>query len=72
MNKVTSADGTTIAYDRRGQGPALVLVDGAMCWRAQGPSGPLALPGQTHLVKPEALAPVLTAFFSGHDGTPHP
>ncbi|GAA3466187.1 alpha/beta fold hydrolase [Nonomuraea roseola] len=42
MNKVMSADGTAIAYDRRGSGPALILVDGAMCWRAQGPSGPLA------------------------------
>ncbi|MFC6819365.1 alpha/beta fold hydrolase, partial [Nonomuraea dietziae] len=42
MNKVMSTDGTAIAYDRRGSGPALILVDGAMCWRAQGPSGPLA------------------------------
>jgi pimeloyl-ACP methyl ester carboxylesterase len=39
---VTSADGTRIAYDRRGTGPALVLVDGALCYRASGPLGPLA------------------------------
>jgi pimeloyl-ACP methyl ester carboxylesterase len=34
---VTSKDGTTIAYDRVGDGPAVVLVDGALCSRAQGP-----------------------------------
>lgn len=34
---VVSKDGTTIAYDRRGHGPSLVLVDGALCSRAQGP-----------------------------------
>ena len=37
MNTVESKDGTTIAYDRHGNGPALVLVDGALCGRAQGP-----------------------------------
>jgi pimeloyl-ACP methyl ester carboxylesterase len=39
---VTSADGTTIAYERSGDGPALILVDGAMCHRAGGPMRPLA------------------------------
>ena len=34
----TSADGTEIAYDVTGAGPALVLVDGAMCFRGLGPS----------------------------------
>ncbi len=29
MNKVTSKDGTTIAFDQSGQGPALILVTGA-------------------------------------------
>ena len=33
MNIVTSPDGTKIAYDRRGQGPALIFVDGALCAR---------------------------------------
>ena len=33
MEKVQSADGTTIAYDRRGEGPALVMVPGAFCDR---------------------------------------
>ncbi|MCW2811328.1 MAG: putative hydrolase [Friedmanniella sp.] len=35
---VTSTDGTTLAYEVRGRGPALVLVDGALCQRAMGPS----------------------------------
>src|SRR5690242_9572602 len=42
MNKVTSKDGTQIAYDKRGAGPALILVDGAMCFRSFGPMAPLA------------------------------
>ncbi|MEV6864333.1 alpha/beta fold hydrolase [Streptosporangium subroseum] len=42
MPVVTSADGTTIAYERTGSGPALVLVDGAMCYRGAGPMRPLA------------------------------
>ena len=33
METVQSADGTTIAYDRFGQGPALVMVTGAFCDR---------------------------------------
>jgi len=39
---VRSADGTTICFERRGQGPPLVLVDGALCHRTMGPSSPLA------------------------------
>jgi pimeloyl-ACP methyl ester carboxylesterase len=39
---VTSNDGTTIAYEKVGSGPALVLVDGAMCYRAFGPCRSLA------------------------------
>jgi pimeloyl-ACP methyl ester carboxylesterase len=42
MPTVTSTDGTTIAYERTGSGPPLVLVDGAMCYRGAGPMGPLA------------------------------
>jgi pimeloyl-ACP methyl ester carboxylesterase len=38
----TSADGTRIAFEARGSGPALVLVDGAMCHRSLGPSRDLA------------------------------
>src|SRR4051794_41820254 len=33
MNTVTSADGTRIAYDRYGEGPALILVGGALGYR---------------------------------------
>jgi pimeloyl-ACP methyl ester carboxylesterase len=42
MGTVTSADGTTIAYERDGSGPAVILVDGAMCYSNSGPMGPLA------------------------------
>jgi pimeloyl-ACP methyl ester carboxylesterase len=39
---VTSADGTTINYERVGSGPSLVLVDGAFCGTRFGPSRALA------------------------------
>jgi len=39
---VLSKDGTTIAFDREGKGPPLILVDGALCYRASGPARPLA------------------------------
>lgn len=42
MDKVRSRDGTLIAFDRLGSGPPLVLVDGAMCHRALGPTPKLA------------------------------
>jgi pimeloyl-ACP methyl ester carboxylesterase len=42
MSQVTSKDGTAIAYERSGDGPALILVDGALCSRAFGPSPKLA------------------------------
>ncbi len=42
MSEVRSKDGTTIGYTRSGSGPALVLVDGALCNRAFGPSAKLA------------------------------
>jgi pimeloyl-ACP methyl ester carboxylesterase len=42
MNKTVSRDGTPIAFDRSGKGPALILVDGALCYRASGPSRPMA------------------------------
>jgi pimeloyl-ACP methyl ester carboxylesterase len=37
MNTVQSKDGTQIAFDRSGEGPAVILVDGALCTRTQGP-----------------------------------
>lgn len=39
---ITSKDNTSIAFDQAGTGPALVLVDGAMCYRGAGPTWPLA------------------------------
>ncbi len=47
MNTVTSKDGTTIAYDKKGQGPALILIDGALCYRGFGP-----MPGLAELLAP--------------------
>ena len=38
----TSADGTEIAYEVAGTGPAVVLVDGALCQRSMGPARGLA------------------------------
>ena len=38
----TSKDGTRIAFDRAGQGPAVIFVDGALCYRASGPSASVA------------------------------
>lgn len=52
MSIVVSRDGTTIAFDRTGDGPPVILVDGALCYRGSGPSGPLA----------EQLAPHFTVF----------
>ena len=42
MTHVRSNDGTTIAYERFGTGPAMIVVDGALCSRAFGPSSRLA------------------------------
>jgi pimeloyl-ACP methyl ester carboxylesterase len=50
VNHVRSNDGTMIAYERSGDGPPLVLVDGALCSRAFGPS--------------PKLAPLLTPYFT--------
>ena len=42
MSHVTSKDGTRIAYERLGSGPALLLIDGALCSRAFGPMPKIA------------------------------
>lgn len=36
-----SADGTSIAYELHGDGPGVILIDGAMCFRDSGPMRPL-------------------------------
>lgn len=42
MSQAISKDGTVIDYERSGRGPALILVDGAMCSRDFGPLPKLA------------------------------
>jgi len=42
VSTVRSKDGTTIAFDRVGEGPPVILVDGALCYRDAGPSGGLS------------------------------
>jgi pimeloyl-ACP methyl ester carboxylesterase len=42
MNSVISEDGSRIAFEVTGDGPPLIIVDGAMCYRDSGPSRPLA------------------------------
>jgi pimeloyl-ACP methyl ester carboxylesterase len=38
----TSRDGTTIAFTKTGSGPSLIIVDGAFCYRENGPASQLA------------------------------
>ena len=38
----TSRDGTNIAFTKRGSGPPLIIVDGAFCYRENGPATELA------------------------------
>ena len=38
----TSRDGTIIAFTKRGSGPPLIIVDGAFCFRENGPATELA------------------------------
>jgi pimeloyl-ACP methyl ester carboxylesterase len=42
VGKVFSKDGTAIAFDRIGNGPPVILIDGALCYRGMGQSGQLA------------------------------
>jgi pimeloyl-ACP methyl ester carboxylesterase len=42
VSEVRSLDGTRIAYERTGDGPPLILVDGALCYRGMGPMASLA------------------------------
>lgn len=42
MKTLTSTDGTRIAYDQAGDGPSLILVDGALSDRSGSLNGPLA------------------------------
>ncbi|NUP01091.1 MAG: alpha/beta hydrolase [Nonomuraea sp.] len=51
-SKITSKDGTPIAYERVGEGPAVILVDGALSFRGSSINGDLA----------KALAPDFTVY----------
>ena len=42
MYTLRSPDGTSIAFDKIGHGPPLIMVDGALCSRAMGPGRSLA------------------------------
>jgi pimeloyl-ACP methyl ester carboxylesterase len=42
MNTLSSHDGTTIAYDKQGDGPAVILVDGALSVHSTGSGSELA------------------------------
>jgi pimeloyl-ACP methyl ester carboxylesterase len=42
VGRVFSKDGTVIAFDRIGNGPPVILIDGALCYRGIGQSGQLA------------------------------
>jgi pimeloyl-ACP methyl ester carboxylesterase len=48
MSTVVSKDGTTIAYNKIGSGPPVILVDGALCYRESGPNEPLAAELKDH------------------------
>ncbi len=42
VQRVISKDGTAVAFERSGAGPAIILVDGALCSRSFGPTPKLA------------------------------
>ncbi len=67
MEKVTSKDGTQIAYDKKGQGPALILVDGAICYRGFGP-----MPGLAELLIPNFTVYTYDRRGRGESGNGHP
>ena len=71
MNTFTSRDGTRIAYDVRGSGPAVILIDGAWCGRNMGPMPKLApllapyAPGKLSIVN--RLKPPSAIYWFGTD-----
>jgi pimeloyl-ACP methyl ester carboxylesterase len=58
MSKVISKDGTEIAYETKGSGKPVILVDGALCYRNFGPMGQLS----------ELLAPNLKVYIYDRRG----
>ena len=48
MGNVSSKDGALIAYEKHGTGPALLLVDGTLCYRHFGPMNHLSALLESH------------------------
>ena len=67
MEKVTSKDGTQIAYDKQGTGPAVLLVDGALCYRSFGP-----MPGLAQLLAPHFTVYIYDRRGRGDSGDTRP
>jgi pimeloyl-ACP methyl ester carboxylesterase len=61
MNTVSSPDGTTIAYDTQGEGPAIILVDGALTVHSSGSESELS----------KLLAPHFTVYGFDRRGRGH-
>jgi hypothetical protein len=55
MKQVQSADGTAIAYERTGSGPALVIVTGAFCDRGTSATLAAELVGYTVVSSADGL-----------------
>jgi len=62
--QIALADGRAIAFDRCGDGPAVVFVQGSFTDRANPTWAGLARALASHDVSPEALTPVLLTFFN--------
>ena len=67
MEKVASTDGTQIAYDKQGTGPAVILVDGALCYRSFGP-----MPGLAQLLAPHCTVYTYDRRGRGESGDTRP
>jgi pimeloyl-ACP methyl ester carboxylesterase len=67
MQPAYSKDGTPIAFTKQGQGPAVIIADGALCYRDSGPSGPLA-----ELLKPYFTVYTYDRRGRGSSGDTHP
>ena len=63
MNQVTSKDGTTIAFDRLGDGPPVILVSG-------GPSIGSRTPASRRSSRPTSRSSTTTAVVAAQAATP--
>ncbi len=67
MSKVISKDGTEIAYEKMGKGPAVILVDGALIYRAFGP-----MPELAKLLAPDFTVTIYDRRGRGESNNPNP